>query len=175
MSSTFTERLYLETKESPTVVDKHPFVSLIRKNKLAGEMYINFNKICIYELQQTLKLKDANLQTKLYRKIEQPDMYITPNLSSLLKYCRDFNLESSYQFYLGLLFGGNMLKKMLPEHYDFLTYTESKELITEFKDYLNNHVTNQALFIKNVNDAYKLIKCVFDEFYEKLSSSLESL
>jgi hypothetical protein len=168
MSSTFTERLYLETKESHTIVDKHPFVSLIRKNKLAGEMYINFNKICIYELQLCLKLKDVNLQSKLYRDIEQPDMYITCTLSSLLKHCKKFSLESSYQFYLGLLFGGNMLKKMLPDYYDFLTYRDSKELITEFKDYLNNNVTDEKLFIKNVNDAYKLIKCVFDEFYEKI-------
>jgi hypothetical protein len=175
MSSTFTERLYLETKESHTIVDKHPFVSLIRKNKLAGEMYINFNKICIYELQLYLKLKDSNLQSKLYRDIEQPDMYITSSLSSLLKHCKEFNLESSYQFYLGLLFGGNMLKKMLPEHYDFLTYTDSKELISEFKEYLNENVTNQTLFIKNANDAYKLIKCIFDEFYEKLSINVENL
>ena len=50
MSMSFTNRLYAETKDSHTQVDRHPFVSMIRTNKLAGEMYVNFNKICIQEI-----------------------------------------------------------------------------------------------------------------------------
>lgn len=171
----FTDKLYLETKESHKAVDKHPFVSLIRKNKLAGEMYINFNKICIGEIQKVLTLRDQRLLLELYRDIDIPDIYITNTLNELLTHCKKYPLESAYQFYLGLLFGGNMLKKMLPEAYDFLTYDNSKDLIHKFKTYLCNNVSlsEENEFIENVNKAYELIKKLFDEFYSKLNVKLE--
>lgn len=167
----FTDKLYLATKDSHTIVDRHSFVSMIRKDKLAGEMYINFNKICIYEIQNVLELRDKKLQSNLYRDFDIPEIYITSTLQELLAHCKKYPLESAYQFYLGLLFGGNMLKRMLPEHYDFLTYEGPKELITEFKDYLCNNVTEseQDIFINNVNKSYELIKKLFDEFYNKLN------
>jgi hypothetical protein len=173
--TTFTERLYLETKDSHTEVDRHPFVSMIRKNKLAGEMYINFNKICIYEIQTILELKDIKLYEKLYRDIDIPEIFITNTISELLKHCRKYPLESAYQFYLGLLFGGNMLKRMLSEHDEFLTYYDSKELISNFKEYICNNVSihEQDLFIHHVNESYKLIKKLFDEFYTKLNTKLD--
>ena len=167
----FTDKLYNETKDAHTVVDRHPFVSMIRKNKTAGEMYINFNKICIHEIQTVLKLNDKSLQTKLYREIDIPDIFLTNTLNKLLNYCKIYPLESAYQFYLGLLFGGNMLKKMLPEAHEFLTYDDSKELIKEFKAYLCNNIpeSEQDTFINNVNKSYELIKKLFDEFYNKLN------
>jgi hypothetical protein len=163
----FTDKLYLETKSSHAIVDKHPFVSLIRKNKLAGEMYINFNKICIHEIQNVLTLKDEDLSVRLYRDFDVPDIFITKNLSSLLQHCRTYPLESAYQFYLGLLFGGNMLKRMIPEHANFLTYDNSKELINDFKLYLDNNIIDEDIFIQHVNEAYTIIKSVFDDFYNK--------
>lgn len=173
--SYFTERLYMETKDAHTAVDRHPFVSMIRKNKLAGEMYINFNKICIHELQQVLKLKDEELQSRLHRDIDIPDFFITSTLSRLLIHCRKYPLESAYQFYLGLLFGGNMLKRMLPEYHEFLTYNDSKELVSNFKEYLCNNVKSQDqdIFIDNVNKSYKLIKILFDELYARLNNKLD--
>jgi len=165
----FTDKLYLETKDSHRVVDKHPFVSLIRNNKLAGEMYINFNKICIHEIQNVLTLKDEQLYNKLYRDFDVPEIFITQNLSTLLQHCRTYPLESAYQFYLGLLFGGNMLKRMIPEHTDFLTYDNNKELSNEFKMYLCNNVTDEDEFIQHVNEAYTIIKSVFDDFYNKFN------
>lgn len=165
----FTERLYIETKQSHKAVDKHPFVSLIRKNKSAGDIYINFNKLCINEIQNVLNLQDKNLQKKLHRDFILPDVYITPIYYELLKHCNKYPVESAYQFYLGLLFGGNMLKKMLPEHNDFLTYENSNNLITEFKLYLCKNISNiddQNEFINNVNKCYDIIKGLFDEFYE---------
>lgn len=162
----FTEKLYLKTKAEHTIVDRHPFVSMIRKNKLAGQTYINFNKICICEIQSVLKLKDVHLQNRLYRNIEKPEMYVSSTLQELLNHCKTYPLESAYQFYLGLLFGGNMLKKMLSEYDDFLTYDNPKELIIEFKQCICDDVVDQDLFIKNVNDAYRLIKKLFDEFYD---------
>jgi hypothetical protein len=163
----FTERLYLETKEAHKTVDSHPFVSLIRTNNMAGELYINFNKICIYELQKTFKLNDVHLQARLYRDIEQPDIFINKSLNELLILCRQFPLELGYAFYLGLLFGGNILKKMIPnkDEHDFFSFENPKQLITEFKNYLDNNVSNHDEFISNVNEVYKLIKEIFDEFY----------
>jgi heme oxygenase len=72
-----------------------------------------------------------------------------------------------YAFYLGLLFGGNILKKMIPnkDEHDFFSFENPKQLITEFKNYLDNNVSNHDEFISNVNEVYKLIKEIFDEFY----------
>jgi hypothetical protein len=169
----FTDRLYTETKDSHTEVDKHHFVSLMRKDKIAGEIYINFNKICIYELQKHLKLKNVNLQSRLHRDIEQPDIYIYESLNELLILCKQYPLELEYMFKVGLIKGGNMLKKYIPKHaHDFLTFNNPNDLFNDFKKYLNENVTDQKLFIKIVNDAYKLIKKLFDEFYDKLNKSM---
>jgi len=178
----FTDILALATKDSHSHVDKHPFVSMIRKNKLAGEMYINFNKVCINEIQKVLKLKDINLQSNLHREfkvpcllskssVKVPDEVPSVILREILIHCKTYPLESAYQFYLGLLFGGNMLKRMLPEHNDFLTYENSKDLINNFKTYLCNNVDEieRIKFIENVNLSYILIKKLFDEFYDKLN------
>lgn len=169
----FTDKLHNETKASHTIVDKHPFVSLIRKDKRAGKMYIDFNKMCIQTIQSVLKLNDNQLLVELYRDIEGDiEEYVdVPALNELLNHCKKYPLESAYQFYLGLLFGGNMLKRMLPEAHDFLTYDNPKELIHKFKKYLCDNVTilEQEIFINNVNTAYKLIKQLFDEFYNKFT------
>jgi hypothetical protein len=167
----FTERLYTETKDAHKIVDRHPFVSIMRKDEIAGEMYINFNKICIYELQQNLALKDVNLQSRLHRDIEQPDIYINDHLNELLILCKQYPLELEYMFKIGLIKGGNMLKKYIPKHaHKFVTFNNPNDLFNDFKNYLNENVSNQVLFIKNVNDAYKLIKLCFDEFYTRLNN-----
>lgn len=164
----FTELLYEETKNLHNVVDRHPFVGLIRKNKMAGEMYINFNKLCINEIQKTIVLNDDVLYGKLSKDIMMPDVYISNVLSKILEHCKEYPLESGYQFYLGLLFGGNILKKMLPEYEEFLTYDNPKELIVEFKNYLCNNVNEKDYdrFINNVKKLYILINELFDEFYD---------
>lgn len=165
----FTDKLYLDTKESHMMVDKHPFVSLIRSSELAGELYINFNKVCIYELQKTLKLKDLDLQSRLHRDIKKGLLnYDYKGFEDLLRHCRSFPLESGYQFYLGLLFGGGMLRRMLKGHDSFLCYMDSVCLISDFKEYLNGAVLNEGLFISRVNEGYRLIKMLFDEFYCEL-------
>lgn len=167
----FTERLYLETKDYHKVVDMHPFVSCIRKNDMAGEMYMNLNKICIYELQQYLQLNDTDLKNRLYRDVFQPEIFITNSLYELILLCRKYPLELGYAFYLGLLFGGNMLKKMInnKDDHDIFEFDNPTQLIKEFKNYLDENVTNEDEFINTVNNVYKLIKEIFDEFYEKIS------
>jgi len=88
----FTNRLYAETKDSHTQVDRHPFVSMIRTNKLAGEMYVNFNKICIQEIQTVLQLKDTELYSKLYKDIGMLEIDTTQTLDELLNHCRKYSL-----------------------------------------------------------------------------------
>ena len=53
-----------------------------------------------------------------------------------------------------------------------------KNLITEFKEYLNNTIVSeqsQITFIQNVNKSYILIKNIFDEFHNCLINLDESL
>jgi|LakMenE29Apr09ns_1017244.scaffolds.fasta_scaffold15554_1 hypothetical protein len=170
----FRERLYNSTKESHKEVDRHKFVNLIRNKKNAGEMYINMNKICIKYIQNEIqrRLEDdrsewepfRSLFSKLYKDIKV-DCDISSNMNKLLNRCKEHPLEHGYMFILGLLFGGKLLSTYLPDHIDFLTYNNRNELINEFKDYLDKHVVNETEFINIVNDSYKLISEIFDEFY----------
>ena len=68
-----------------------------------------------------------------------------------------------------------MLKKILPDNEkEFFNKGNSgdpKNLITEFKEYLNNTIVSeqsQITFIQNVNKSYLLIKNIFDEFHNCL-------
>jgi hypothetical protein len=178
-TSMFRERLYNSTKSSHKVVDTHKFVNLIRTNKDAGEMYINMNKMCIKYIQSEIqrRLEDdrsewepfRSLFSKLYKDINV-SYYISSNMNKLLNRCKEHPLEHGYMFILGLLFGGKLLSKYLPDHIDFLTYNNSKELINEFKDYLDNNVVDEDKFINIVNDSYKLISEIFDEFHINIES-----
>lgn len=170
----FRERLYNSTKSSHKVVDRHKFVNLIRTNKDAGEMYINMNKMCIKyiqnEIQRHLENEESKFESfrslfgKLYKDIKV-DYKVSPNMNKLLNLCKEHPLEHGYMFILGLLFGGKLLSKYLPDHIEFLTYNDQNELINEFKDYLDNNVVDETEFINIVNDSYKLISEIFDEFF----------
>lgn len=180
-SSMFRERLYNSTKSSHKVVDRHKFVNLIRNNKQAGEMYINMNKICIKyiqnEIQQRLENDESKLQSfrslfdKLYKDIELDYPDVSSNMNKLLNRCKEHPLEHGYMFILGLLFGGKLLSKYLPDHIHFLTYNNPKELINEFKDYLDNNVVDEDKFINIVNQSYTLISEIFDDFYRNIEIS----
>jgi hypothetical protein len=192
----FTKRLYQETKDAHQILDKHIFVNLIRTNKEAGELYIIMNKICISYIQKEIqkRLEDPNsnfesfrlLFGKLYKDINI-NIYVSPKMHLLLSRCKAYPLEHAYMFILGLLFGGKLLSKYLPDHEEFLKYDNSKELINEFKDYLDKNVplTKTSLdgklitsidskivehdeFINIVNESYKLINEIFDEYYIKV-------
>jgi hypothetical protein len=178
----FRERLYNSTKESHKEVDRHKFVNLIRNKKDAGEMYINMNKICIKYIQNEIQKHLENdksewepfrsLFGKLYKDITVncDILEVSSNMNKLLNRCKEHPLEHGYMFILGLLFGGKLLSTYLPDHIDFLTYNNSKELINEFKDYLDNNVIDQDKFINIVNTSYKLISEIFDDFYINIES-----
>ena len=175
MTTLFSNLLYKETQTCHSKINNHPFSKLIKTDKNIGKIYINFNKICIDILQNALnkKIKDGvflnftECYNKLYRKILYNDLYISTNLSYLLTRCKDYPLEHAYMFYLGLLMGGNILAKYLPEHTSFLQFNESSKLIKEFKNYLDNTIITkqqQTNFINIINQSYSLINIIFTDF-----------
>jgi hypothetical protein len=165
----FTERLYKETKDDHKNVDNHPFTKLIKLNKDAGDMYINFNKMCINAIQAQVNCLPISLQKKLDRNCESKWQRTCSDYElQLIKRCQEFPLEHSYLLNLGLILGGNLLKKYISkDHHSFLTFENSKELSLEFKTYLNNNVyiDYQDEFIENVKESYRLIKNIFDEYF----------
>lgn len=170
----FTDVLRTITHESHKVVDNHKFVELIRTNECSGKKYVNFNKICINVIQDTLKNENNDLikhdfYKKMYRKIAPLDFFISNKLLELLDRCERYPLEHSYMFYLGIMFGGNLLTKFVPESKDFFKFDNSSKLVKEFKEYINKTVDTkekQELFIKIVNESYTIISLIFDEFYK---------
>ena len=167
----FTKKLFIETIPYHVNVDKHQFTQKIKKDNVASDLYIEFNKICIYELQKYLVIKDTQLSKKLYRNITFKDVQQIENdpLKKLLILCKNHPLELSYMFYGGLIKGGNILKKYVSiEHHPLLSFDNPNELFNKFKDYLNEYITelhDQELFINVVKDSYNIIKLIFDEFY----------
>jgi hypothetical protein len=179
-SDNFTKRLYKETKDCHTQVDKNPFVQLIRKNPDAAKLYINFNKICIYKIETAFLKKRTKynnfmpLFTRLQKNINinDIDMNVSENLEILLKKCEEYPLEHSYMFYLGLMMGYKILDKYVKD--DILAYDDSKIklLIKDFKNFLDNNVEIEDEFINIVSQSYMLIKNVFDEYYTKYKNTL---
>ena len=171
----FTERLYKETKDDHKNVDNHPFTKLIKLNKDAGDMYINFNKMCIYQIKKHVLLHDTELQNELYKQLVfefdfNQKYKVTENVSTLLFRCGRLTLEHAYMFILGLILGGNLLKKYISEeHHSFLTFDNPNKLSKQLKTYLNENVIDEDDFILNVKESYKLIKNIFDEYYHQLN------
>jgi hypothetical protein len=169
----FSDRLRIETKNCHLIVDKHPFVSLIKSNSKAGYLYMQFNKICVLELQKHKFGSDLFDKFKYDISEKDIDLSLKSKLNLFLERCNKYYLEHFYMIQLGLLFGGNMLKKILPEDekyfFDTLNLSDKEriQLIQEFKTYLDNSITTeseQLTFIKNVNDSYLIIKDIFDNF-----------
>ena len=85
---------------------------------------------------------------------------------------KELLLSNMYIWWLGVLYGGQMIKKSINKHNPhLLEYTDVifdfdcniKEFITYFKDYLDTSIMQKEQFIDNVNTVYLLIKNVFDE------------
>jgi heme oxygenase len=173
----FSDRLRVETKECHLEVDRHPFVNLIRCNPEAANLYMQFNKISVLYLQNH---KNFELFKKFRYNITENDVNLEllsnfPSFNTFVNQLSDHYIEHFYMIQLGLLFGGNMLKKILPDNEkEFFNKGNSgdpKNLITEFKEYLNNTIVSeqsQITFIQNVNKSYLLIKNIFDEFHNCL-------
>lgn len=165
----FTERLYQDTCSCHKIVDRHPFVDKMKRCPEYAIQYILFNQSCILEIQKTLNLEDNDLQKSLHRDILPG--HIEPRKSgylvNLLEACRLFPLEHAYMFYLGLLSGGNLLRKYIPNQFhSILTFEEEpKEIIRKFKDFLNSKIIteeDQQQFIDRVKTSYMMVEKCFD-------------
>lgn len=110
----FTSRLFLETKEFHKLIDNHSFTNNIKNSKNTGNIYINFNKICIEAIQKNDDIFNQDFKQiykKLYRQTSTEnfdDIYISYELNLLIERCKKYPLEHSYLFYLGLISGGNI-------------------------------------------------------------------
>lgn len=174
----FTERLSSETQESHSRVDQHPFARSIALNREAGRLYVNFNKVCIDAVQQVLSRHyKQDIFKKLYRNTREYEVETTEenkDLLVLVERCKKFPLEHAYMFYLGLLFGGSMLKRMLKdEDQAFFEYANRKELITEFKHFLDEYITDiqrQKQFIEQVNVSYSKIHDIFSAYLKQTTN-----
>lgn len=168
--SLFTDRLFKDTHTYHKSVDRHPFIERMKTCQKDAVLYICFNQSCISELQKTLNLDDDDLQSLLYRNISCPlKTYRSGYLINLLEACRIYPLEHAYMFYLGLLAGGNLLRKYIPvEYHSILTSeVESKAIVIKFKHFLNSKIVDdedQQQFIDRVNASYILIAKCFDNF-----------
>jgi hypothetical protein len=173
MTDLFTTQLYKETKPFHTIVDKHPFVQMIRKNPKAARLYIDFNKICIHTIQQNIApihQRYTSLFSRLQRNIDNNDINfdISPKFKTLLQRCQQFPIEHSYMFYLGLMMGYKILDKYVKD--DILSYNDSEiqPLINDFKHFLNTTINNQQEFISTVSQSYLCINEIFDEYHHQL-------
>lgn len=170
----FTKKLFLATKEKHLILDKHAFVKcILNGNTIAFNNYIQFHYIVFYQIQKELdKYILPDFFKELYREIPLINMdmdidYIisTLNLQDLLVYV--------YMFYLGILKGGNILRKHYPNHESTLFYFKNKELlISELKEYLNKTIVDENKFINSVNDNYTIINKIFNKILTNMDDSL---
>jgi hypothetical protein len=163
----FSKVLHDSTIDNHKRVDCHPFVEMIRTDKVAGEMYINFNKMCIEVIQNNNKnefIKELYRDTATCGKKS-----INPQLRLLLEKCENYPIEHGYMFFLGLLYGGNLLKRYLPDHSEFLTFEDPKDKIMRFKKMLDNiKLEDQDSFVNIVNESYGLIYDIFTIYNKQI-------
>lgn len=183
--SSFTNRLFHATRDRHSRVDRHPFIDQIREQPMQAWKYICLNEYCIASLQTTLTMDNdyAWLQQRLWRPIPETvwprrdDNVFTDHewecVRPLVDRCRQFPLEHAYMFYLGLLKGGNMLRKSMSFADDaerlhrvdrLLAFDDASELVSGFKAYLDHHelVIDPDDFIDRVRSSYDSIAQCFD-------------
>ncbi len=173
-SKDFTTRLFQDTREMHSAVDKHPFVKAMREVSERGHDYVRFNEVCVLYLQRTLSLP-KDLKQRLHRSVASSEEEYTdlqqrsPSIHILLERCERYPLEHAYMFYLGLLKGGRILSRFVD--LGCLAYDKDDAddtLVDDFKAYLDFTITSessQTAFINIVKDSYEIIAKCFDEFF----------
>ena len=189
----FTDILKQETKQNHDIVDRHDFVKLLfNKDTKIIKLYIDLHCV-IFELLKIKKPKNfpnecynAFNKEYTYTDIEYIcefnnvynyvfDIYYITNTDSEHNLSELDLLSHYYCWYLGVLYGGQMIKKVIPENfkpqYDLIFNIEHKDrYIKLIKNYINERIKEkeeQIYFIDNVNKIYKNIKNIFDEMFKK--------
>lgn len=173
-------------------LDTHDFVKCIyntshNNSNLKKEYikkYIHLHLIILYHIQDIIKYKKFNIPKcfnyfdKDYGKyIKNSNVYKINSLGNYLKEMdEDSNnyelfLSHCYCWYLALLYGGQIIKrKILIDEFEeeVLILTDYncdyKVLIGEIKDHLTLFINNKECFIDKVNNNYKMIYEIFNEF-----------
>lgn len=175
----FTQALYIQTKAAHERVDKHPFMRTLYKTK-SSQLYIEMNYAALRVIQEhSADFLNPPFFRDLYRNLES-SFQVTNNelLNELMEMvnesCKksELFLAQVYMWYLGLINGGNYIKKYIDvdegikdELFNFKNGVLLEDLL---KVYMNSFkLESEELFIKNVNDTYRLIEQVLDKFQDE--------
>lgn len=173
----FSKILHDSTIENHKRVDRHEFVKKIKTNEIAGEIYIKFNKMCIDRIQRNNNNK-YKMINELYidvEYVENENRMINEDISVILERCKKYPLEHAYMFYLGLLYGGDILKRYIPKYKEFLTFENGKDKIKRFKEMLDEVDSSKwESFTEIVNESYKIIYIIFSKFDKYIENQLMS-
>jgi heme oxygenase len=181
----FTLKLKNETMSNHRALDTHPFVKNMYTetvSKINIQYYIDLHFIILEFMENKIKneIKDypdfvdkfnynKNYKTKDVIQFNSVQKLIdNVSIDNIYAYC--------YSYYLGILFGGQIIKKLINKTNDELLINkgnmlfnfecDKKELIKNIKDFLEMNIKKdkQQDFINQVNNIYLLTKDVFDEF-----------
>ena len=187
----FSDKLKKGTEANHKILDRHKFVKNIG-NKTGG-YYVDLHNIILNEIKliickTTIEFPEYfhrfNKNYNKYRLVTNDDLY---NSDSMNKYLQKLNEDSNdkelllshmYIWWLGVLYGGQMIKKVLQsynsrdefkEYICFIFDSDNRvEFIKKFKMYLNEHVQNEDTFIRNVNILYIFVNDLFNELDNKI-------
>ena len=189
----FTLRLKKATKENHTKLDTHEFVKGLYKeyNDKNALYYLELHYIILKELQKLINDTESDsidcfkYFDKDYSIFKLSDLGELGSVKGVINKIREDKnddvlfMSHLYIWWLGVLFGGQMIKKLLNKNEELMEYIDvmfnfecnSRDLIRDFKDYLNELISSDECderFIKNVNEVYLMIGKVFDEIINKM-------
>ena len=189
----FTLRLKKATKENHTKLDTHEFVKGLYKeyNDKNALYYLELHYIILKELQKLINDTESDsidcfkYFDKDYSIFKLSDLGELGSVKGVINKIREDKnddvlfMSHLYIWWLGVLFGGQMIKKLLNKNEELMEYIDvmfnfecnSRDLIRDFKDYLNELISSdecEERFIKNVNEVYLMIGKVFDEIINKM-------
>lgn len=169
------KRTFLYTKELHRLVDNHIIIKEIHKEEYA-KCYTNLIEMVLFVLEMKMKTSVDLITDKLYRKlIRRPQINKVDFNDVIKKLMKDFDnpllLKSHiYIWYLSLVSGGKILKKILPEEYSYL-FDFEENTKEELKEYIDDiALFDYTEFIENVKMIYMLIKQHFDRAIETKKS-----
>jgi hypothetical protein len=162
------KKTYMQTKEFHKQVDEHEIVKKIDKPKYA-KCYIDLIVGVLFLLEMKIN-RDGKKNLDIYNLIKRNPQVNKLDFTDInKKIMNDFDNEilfksQIYLWYLSLMAGGKLLKKVLPKQYLYLFDFENG-LKDKLKDFINQiPEENHEIFIENVKVMYKLIKKHFDTF-----------
>lgn len=169
------KRTFLHTKELHRLVDNHIIILQIHEPKYA-KCYTDLIEMVLFVLEMKMKTSVGLVEDKLYKKlVRRPKIHRVEFNDVIKKLMNDFHsqllLKSHiYIWYLSLVSGGKILKKILPEEYSYL-FDFEENTKEELKEYINQiPIFDYTEFIENVKMIYMLVKQHFDQALETKKS-----